>query len=683
MIVRYDFGAPYPSFAPVRDLPAQAGDPPFLGTETADGEISFTLPLENVEALYGLGEAVGPIDRRGRRYQSWNSDEFNHSEDRQSLYGSHNFLIVFRREAPFALFLDDPGRVRWDLGFEDRGRMKITSENGDLRLYIITPEEGTARNGICADLCRQFRALTGRSYIPPRWALGYIQSRWGYAGEEDLTAVARAHRERHIPLDGICLDIDYMDGFRDFTLNEKALPDLKGVAARLRSDGIRIIPIIDAGVKKEKGYSVYDEGHEKGYFCKKADGSDFEAAVWPGLSCFPDFFREDASRWFGDKYRVLMDMGVEGFWNDMNEPALFYSPEGLDKAFAEAEELRSGMLSHDSSFKLTAAVDGIKNSMDDYRRFYHRIGDRTVRHDKVHNLYGALMTHAAAEGMRRAGPDRRHLLFSRASFAGSHRDGGIWMGDNFSWWSHLALHLRMLPSLNMMGFIYCGADVGGFGADTDEELLIRWIQLGAFTPLFRNHSALGTRLQEVYRFPRWKTMRDAIAVRYSLIPWLYSEMMHAILSDGLLFRPLGFDYPDDPMARAAEDQVMLGRQCMIAPVLSPHAPGRNVYLPEDMLLVRFRTPEDYDTEELEAGWRYVRLNENEFPLFVRRGTFVILAKSGERTSDLSPEGAVPLGWDAEEYVLPLYEDDGITFGAPDGHIVPVRMERGRASAQGE
>ena len=249
------------------------------------------------------------------------------------------------------------------------------------------------------------------------------------------------------------------------------------------------------------------------------------------------------------------------------------------------------------------------------------------------------------------------------------------MGDNFSWWSHLALHLRMLPSLNMMGFIYCGADVGGFGADVDEELLIRWIQLGAFTPLFRNHSALGTRLQEVYRFPKWKTMRDAIKVRYSLIPWLYSEMMHAILSDGLLFRPLGFDYPDDPLARAVEDQVMLGRQCMIAPVLAPHVPGRNVYLPEDMLLVRFRTPEDYDTEEIEAGWHYVRLDENEFPLFIRRGTFVILAKSGERTSDLSVEGAATLGWDAEDYVLPLYCDDGITFGAPDGHIVPIRMER--------
>ncbi|MBR4501364.1 MAG: alpha-glucosidase [Clostridia bacterium] len=676
MIRRYDHGTPYPSFAAVLDLKALEGEAPFLGMETEGGEISFTLSLENVDALYGLGEAVGPIDRRGRRYQSWNSDEFNHSEDRQSLYGSHNFLIVFRSPDPFALFLDDPGRVRWDLGFEDRGRMKITSENGDFSLYIITPEEGIPRGGICADLCRQFRVLTGRSYIPPRWALGYIQSRWGYAGEEDLTAVARAHRERHIPLDGICLDIDYMDGFRDFTLNREALPDLKGVAGRLLEEGVRVIPIIDAGVKKEKGYAVYDEGHENGFFCKKADGSDFEAAVWPGLSCFPDFFREDASRWFGDKYRFLLDMGVEGFWNDMNEPALFYSPEGLDKAFAEAEELRSGMLGHDSSFALTAAVDGIKNSMDDYRRFYHRIGDRSVRHDRVHNLYGALMTHAAAEGMRRARPGRRHLLFSRASFAGSHRDAGIWMGDNFSWWSHLALHLRMLPSLNMMGFIYCGADVGGFGADVDEELLIRWIQLGVFTPLFRNHSALGTRLQEVYRFPKWKTMRDAIKVRYSLIPWLYSEMMHAILSDGLLFRPLGFDYPDDPVARAVEDQVMLGRQCMIAPVLAPHVPGRNVYLPEDMLLVRFRTPEDFDTEELKAGWHYVPLNECEFPLFVRRGTFVILAKSCERTSDLSLNGAAFLGWDAEGYELPLYTDDGITFGAPDGHVVPMRMARG-------
>ncbi len=675
MIRRYDYGKPYPSFAVVRSPGAGKGDPPFLETSREAGRTVFSLSLSREDMLFGLGENVGPIDRRGRRYQSWNTDEFNHSEDRQSLYGSHNFLIVFRRESPFALYLDDPGRVLWDLGFTDRGRMRIESENGDLSLYILTPEK-TDRKDVCPDLCRQFRALTGRSYIPPFWAMGYIQSRWGYAGEEDMLRVARAHRDAHIPLDGICLDIDYMDGFRDFTRDERAIPDLKGLAARLLSDGIRLIPIIDAGVKKEEGYSVYDEGAREGYFCKRADGTDFEAAVWPGISCFPDFFREDASRWFGDMYRLLTEDGIEAFWNDMNEPALFYSPEGLDAAFEEAERLRGEMLSHDASFRLTAAVDGIKNSMADYRRFYHRIGDRTVRHDRVHNLYGALMTHAAAEGLRRADPGRRHLLFSRSSFAGSHRDGGIWTGDNFSWWSHMALHLRMLPSLNMAGFIYCGADVGGFGADTDEELLIRWTQLGVFTPLFRNHSALGTRLQEVYRFPCRDTMRSAILVRYALIPYLYSEMMTAILTDGLLFRPLAFDYPDDPVACAVEDQVMLGRQCMIAPVLAPHVPGRNIYLPEDMLLLRLRTPEDYDEERLAAGWHYVYLKENEFPLLVKRGTFIPLSGAAERTADISTERLTLCGWDAEDYVLPLYTDDGISSDCTlEGHLRELRPGR--------
>ena len=677
MIARYDYGTPLPSFAVVRDLPAEKGEPPFLRAESTEDGLRFTMDLGAEDMLFGLGQAVGPINRRGRRYRSWNSDEFNHAEDRQSLYGSHNFLIVLREDAPFALYLDDPGPVKWDLGFEDRGRLNITSEFGDASLYILTPEEGTAKNAVCADLCRQFRRLTGRSYIPPYWAMGYIQSRWGYAGEEDALGVARGHREKGIPLDGICMDIDYMDGFRDFTWNKEAIPDLKELCARLKADGVRLIPIIDAGVKAEEGYGVYDEGHREGYFCKKADGSDFQAAVWPGLSCFPDFFREDASRWFGDKYRLLTENGVEGFWNDMNEPALFYSAEGIREAFEKAA-VPAEKMGTEAAFPLKAALQGVKNSMDDYRRFYHEIGGKAVRHDRVHNLYGALMTHSAADGLRRNHPSERKLLFSRSSFAGSHRDAGIWMGDNSSWWSHIALHLRMLPSLNMMGFIYSGADVGGFSGDVEEELLIRWTQLGVFTPLFRNHSAHGTRLQEIYRFPAWETMRDAVRVRYALIPWLYSEMMTAILTDGLLFRPLAFDYPSDPVAREVEDQVMLGRQCMIAPVLLQNAKGRNVYLPEDMLMLRFRTWQDYDAEKLKAGWHYIPFKENEFPLFVKKGMFVMIAEPGDSTDKISTSRVSTPGWDAEDYVLPLYADGGEGFPESlEGHVKPVR--RGQAS----
>ncbi len=659
MILRFDFGTPLHTGACVLSLPVQKDPVPFLTVSAlAEGAVTLSLPLGQGDMLFGLGEQVGPVNRRGRRYVSWNSDEFNHTEDRQSLYGSHNFLLVWREKEPFALYLDDPGRVRWDLGWTRRDQMTVTSENGDFSLYLIVPEDGEK---VCLDLCAQFRRLIGRSYIPPRWALGYIQSRWGYASAEDAREVAHAHRERGIPLDGICMDIDYMDGFRDFTWDHKAIPDLKGLCGDLKEQGIHLIPIIDAGVKKDPKYDFYREGHEKGYFCRKEDGEEFAAAVWPGLSAFPDFFRREARAWFGKGYEALLDEGLDGFWNDMNEPALFYSPEGLREAFGALEGRREALETGDygAAFEMLGAVGGVKNAMADYRRFYHETDLGKTRHDRVHNLYGGLMTLSAAEAFERAAPEKRILLFSRSSFIGAHRWGGVWMGDNFSWWSHLKLHLRMLPSLNMAGFLYCGADVGGFGADTDEELLIRWLQLGVFTPLFRNHSALHTRLQEIYRFPAWETMRDIVSVRYALLPWLYSELMQAILWDRMLFRPLCFDYPRDETAREIEDQMMLGRDAMIAPVTEPHATGRNVYLPEDMLCVRFRTWEDRDLIRLPAGWHYVRAKEAEFLLFVRRGSFIPLCRPADRSDYVSTDSMYLVGWlGGEDAALPFYEDDG-------------------------
>jgi len=257
-------------------------------------------------------------------------------------------------------------------------------------------------------------------------------------------------------------------------------------------------------------------------------------------------------------------------------------------------------------------------------------------------------------------PDRRYLLFSRASFIGAHRNGGVWMGDNLSWWEHIRLAVSMLPSMNLCGFLYCGCDLGGFAGNTTEDLLERFLQLGVFLPLMRNHSALHTREQEIYRFPLWETMRDTLTVRYALIPYLYSEFMKAALSDGMLFRPLAFDYPEDSRAVRVEDQLMLGEDCMIAPVYEPNAWGRYVYLPEDMLLIRFRSGTDYDLEQLEAGDHFVSLKLNEFPLFVRRGRFVPLCSGGEKTADLDDTRFRTLGWDAEGASCALYRDDGLT-----------------------
>ncbi len=658
MIRKYTFGTPLPTDAVVMRLPVQSGPVPYFDVRNGeDGSVSFSLALHPEEVIFGLGQAVRGVDKRGHRYESWNSDVFNHTESQPSLYGSHNFIIFFSPERMLGVFLDEPGRIIWDLGYTRCDEAVITSVSGCLDLFLIEEDSLTG-------IAHAFRGLTGRSYLPPRWAFGYIQSRWGYASEQEIRTVVSEHRKRHIPLDAVCLDIDYMVDFKNFTWKPDAFPDLRQFQSEMKEDHLRLVPIIDAGIKVEEGYAPYDTGKAGDFFCKKEDGSDFVAAVWPGRCCFPDFLREDARRWFGDLYRPLLEAGIEGFWNDMNEPALFYSDEGLADAFATADRIRAGGVDYEETWWLKDAFNGMANNPEDYRRFYHLVGGKPVRHDRVHNLYGAGMTKATAEGFRRFSPGERLLLFSRSSYIGAHRDGGIWQGDNFSWWSHLKMAVQMLPGLNLCGFLYTGCDLGGFGCDVTEDLLERFLQLGVFTPLMRNHSALHTREQEIYRFSSWETMRDTVSVRYALLPYLYSEFMKAALRDGMYFRPLVFDYPGDPRAVHIQDQLMLGEGCMIAPVYEQNAAGRYVYLPEDMLMIRFRSGQDYDLVPLEKGDHWIPFAPGEFPLFVKKNRAVLLCSGGESSELLDDARFTVLGQIERESVYELYRDDGRT-AAPD------------------
>lgn len=653
MIRRYDFGSPINTGAVVRSLPAQSAPVPHFTTTAGEGRVSFTIVLAEDDIIFGLGESLRGMNKRGHLFRSWNSDDCDHTENKSSIYGSHNLLLFSGKARSFGVYFDDPGAVTFDLGYTRGDTAVITSENGDLSVYIIEENSLT-------DICRAFRGLIGPSYLPPKWAFGYIQSRWGYECEDDLRTVVREHRERHIPLDGVCMDIDYMDDYMDFTWDRQKFPDMKAFNQEMARSHAHMIPIIDAGVKQKAGYDVCEEGLEKGYFVRKADGTPFVGAVWPGRSYFPDFLREDVRQWFGGLYARLMDAGVEGFWNDMNEPALFYSLESMQEAFATVDSLRNENLDINTVFTLRDAFNRTANNPEDYRRFYHQVEGKTIRHDKIHNLYGACMTRAASEGFRRYNASKRYLLFSRASFTGAHRYGGVWQGDNQSWWSHLKLNLQMLPGLNMAGFLFNGADLGGFGCNTTEDLLLRWLQLGVFTPLMRNHAARGTRDQEAYRFANWPALRDTLTVRYALLPYLYSEFMKAALTDGMYFRPLAFDYPEDETARRVEDQLMLGQACMIAPVYEQNALGRHVYLPQDMLLVRFRSATDYDLTPMGAGHHWLPLNLNEMPLFIRRNHFIPLARPAEYVDGIDAADLTLLGWLDKDAAYALYNDDGYT-----------------------
>ena len=653
MIRKYVFGEPWETGAVVLDIPAEEDNLPYFALCREEGKVRLTVTMTPDEILFGLGESVRGINKRGFLYRSWNSDVFNHTESTESLYGSHNLLVFFRPGRLFGIYLDDPGMVTWDLGYTRWDTAEITSENGDLSLYILEEDS-------LPGIAKAFRQLTGRSYLPPRWAFGYIQSRWGYASEAEIRTVAGEHRKRHIPLDAVCMDIDYMVDFKNFTWKPEAFPDLRAFSSEMKADHLRLVPIIDAGVPEEPGFGPYDSGKEAGVFCRKANGSDFVAAVWPGRCVFPDFLQEKAREWFGEQYQPLLDAGIEGFWNDMNEPALFFTDDGIAEAFRRAEKLRGDDVEYEAMWWIKDAFNGIANNMDDYRSFYHIIDGKPVRHDRVHNLYGANMTRAAAEGFRRYRADKRFLLFSRSSFIGAHRNGGVWQGDNFSWWSHLKMALQMLPNLNLCGFLYSGCDLGGFGCNVTEDLLERFLQLGVFTPLMRNHSALHTREQEIYRFSSWEIMRDTVSVRYALLPYLYSEFMKAALGDGMYFRPLAFDYPEDTRAVRVEDQVMLGEGCMIAPVLEQNAAGRYVYLPEDMLMIRFRSASDYDRVSMSRGDHWIPLALNEFPLFVKKNHAVLLCAGGESSETLDDRHMTVLAHADKPIGYDYYRDDGMT-----------------------
>ena len=552
--------------------------------------------------------------------------------------------------------------MEFDIGYTRRDTMQIKAAKNDLTVYIITGENEK-------DIVKQFRGIIGRSYIPPLWAFGYGQSRWGYKNEADIREVAAKYKAAGIPLDSIYLDIDYMERYKDFTVDEERFPDLKGLAADMQAEGIHLVPIIDAGVKIEDGYSVYEEGVEKNYFCKNAEGGDFVGAVWPGRVHFPDFLQPEARDWFGKKYAVLTEQGIDGFWNDMNEPAIFYTEDRLADTCAEIEKLTAGNMGIDEYFAFTGMVAGLNGNIGDYDKFYHNVNGQMVKHSEVHNLYGMNMTRSANEALREICPDKRTLFFSRSSYVGAHRYGGIWQGDNKSWWSHILQSMQQLPALNMAGFLFTGSDTGGFGCDTTEDLMLRWLQYSLFTPLFRNHSADGTREQELYRFSNADAAGNMIRIRYSLVPYLYSEFLKAALQDEMMFRPLAFDFADDADAKQVDDQLLLGNELMIAPIYKQNAKGRYVYLPEEMMLVRMRSDEDYETEILPKGHHYVPAELNELVFFIRNQKAIPFAKAAKNTAETDWNTVRLLGYSGCSYEM--YADNGTSPNPEDSLTVSV------------
>lgn len=629
MIKKYRFGNPFQTGAVVKDIPEEKQYNGCFQIQKKEDLTEFLFSMQDEDFVYGLGQQVRGINKRGWIYRTHNTDDPVQVETRISLYGSHNFILIDGQENKFGVFFDTPSAVEYDIGYTQSELLKITL-CGDFDLYVIEEEN-------LIQIVRLFRALIGQSYIPPKWAFGYGQSRWGYVNAEDIRQVANGYQQNGFPIDMIYLDIDYMQDYKDFTINEKRFPNFPAFVKEMKDRGIRLIPIIDAGVKVEEGYSVYEEGVEKGYFCKDKNGEPFVVGVWPGDSVLPDFFNKEVSDWFGSQYKILLDSGIEGFWNDMNEPALFFSRKNLDEAIEYVANQRGENLSVESFQKLCKVFPALANNEKDFNSFYHEIGEKKVVHSKVHNLYGYYMTRSASEYFKKYNPEKEFLLFSRSSSIGMHRYGGIWTGDNSAWWQHILLLFKQLPSLNMCGFLFVGADLGGFAHNTTEDLLLRWLALGIFVPLMRNHSTPDSRRQELFSFSKKETFRKFIEIRYALIPYLYMEFSRCAKNDEMLFRPLAFDYPNDKRAKGVEDQLMFGKELMLAPVFEQNAKGRYVYLPERMKIVKIRSVDDWTEEVLERGDYYIDVPLTEILFFIKEGCSLPFTKPSKTVKELDFE----------------------------------------------
>ncbi|WP_412063256.1 glycoside hydrolase family 31 protein [Rubrivirga sp. IMCC45206] len=597
----------------------------------AADRVAHEVALAPADRLFGLGDKALALDRRGHAVEMWNTDAFKYQRGTDPLYKSVPLVVKQGDGAAVGLFYDNAYRSRFDLGASDSDQMRWEADGGALDLYVL-------RGPTALDVTRRYARLTGRTPMLPKWALGYHQCRYSYRSDADVREIARQFRERRIPCDALYFDIHYMRGYRVFTWDREQFPDPPGLLADLAGDGFRSIVIVDPGVKADDPeYDVYREGADRDAYVRYPDGQEVRGEVWPGTCAFPDFTDPSVRRWWGELHQEYLAQGVDGVWNDMNEPALFSVAhvEGSMDAETEVGTIPDHAL-HD--------FDGAGGT-----------------HAEGHNVYGMQMQRATFEGLTRLAPDKRPFIITRASYAGGQRFGISWTGDNTATWAHLRLSVETCLSLGVSGMTVTGADVGGFVGTPTGELMARWTQVGALTPLFRNHSAIDTPRQEPWLFGDEveRVCREAIELRYRLLPVLYTALWQAATDGTPMLRPLPLVHPTDATIRATDPpQFYLGADLLAAPVVADGQREGEVYLPAN--------PGGW--YDLASGDRYgdrqtvwIDTPLDRIPLFARAGSVVPLAPVRQHTGE--PAGRLTL------HVFPapghhtsrLYEDAG------DGH----------------
>lgn len=623
-------------------------------------KVSKKSPLK--ERYFGLGDKACTSDMRGLKFSNWCEDAFAFWSNTDKLYRAIPFYIAENQGFFHGIFLDNTHRSHFEFGIKNKKVHKkektpkehhtsFGAEGGEMCYYFFGGATAT-------DIIAAYTRLTGLPELPPLWALGYHQCRWSYYPESRVQQVADTFRKLSIPCDAIWLDIDYMDGYRCFTWDKKRFPQPAKMVKNLEKKGFKTIFMIDPGIKLENGYSIYDQGKEQNLFCRRSDGSLMKGAVWPGDCVFPDFSNPKARQWWAGLYTTFFkqETPVHGVWNDMNEPAVF---EINNKTFPDN-------VLHDN--------DG--NPCD---------------HRRIHNVYGMLMARATYEGLQQAQPEKRPFVLSRASFSGGQRYAAIWTGDNIASWEHLHFANIQCQRLSVSGYSFCGSDIGGFVNIPDGELLVRWLQLGIFHPLMRNHTmgdhadgsaavdedamiklaAQSKSNQEPWSFgEKYTTLaKEAIELRYKLLPYLYTAMQGYCTQGIPVITPIVMAYPNDPKAAKHESQFLWGDSLLVAPVERKNATSLNVWLPEGDWY-------DYHSGKLFKGNKLhkIKVQIGTIPIFAKAGTIIpeypIRQYVGEKEIDLLTLRAFPLDSKAQGS---LYEDSGNGFSHQKGNFLKTNF----------
>lgn len=588
------------------------------------------------DPVYGLGQKTGAGNRRGRKLVLWNTDILAPDVLKQqrvfeadvSLQGKDTKFDPYYTSIPFfyharttadgaaqvaGFFIDNGYKASFD--FTERNRYRYLFHGGQYTEYVFAGPD-------VPSILEAYSSLTGRMQPPPLWSLGHHQCRWKDYTQDELIEIGREYRKRDLPCDSLWLDIGYMDGYRVYTWSKERFGDVPKMMRAVEAEGFKLVTIVDPGVKFDPGYSVFEEGRAKGVFCKTEAGKLYVGQVWPGRTVFPDFTLEAARSFWADYTAKHLSSGVAGIWNDMNEPA-------------------------------TGDVEPFSMRFD-------RDG-QNYSHERYHNQYGLLMAMATVEGFRRADADARPFILSRAGFAGIQRYAAQWLGDNYSDWDHLYMSLPMATGLGLSGQPFVGADIPGFAGTPNPELALRWFQYGTLTPFSRCHAIMGEPDQYPWSFGAAveKTVREALELRYKLLPYLYAKFWESSETGAPVQRPLLFDFQHDAAARETDDQYLLGDALLVAPVMKPGVVARSVYLPAG-------TWYDWHTGQAHAGQRYISAQAplERIPLFARGGSIIachgkkLRSTAEHQAADLELHLFVPA--EDGEFRSTLHEDDGKT-----------------------